>query len=191
MSPSSQGQRSLSRCSGKYFQQELVTPTTTAAFHDDAFFTRMLFQQRQRQSIEPGTILPQLLVPNPRLILAVDDVQTPMTTILDTPVTPHGMCEPLHAHFQTADVIANLDRLFAIANGLRHHHADRFQTRPQLKTGQTLRRRQLKVTARLVTPMPRFAGVITPNFHARKIVLALLGEVSDDTLMQGFLVALQ
>jgi hypothetical protein len=37
-----QGQRSLKRCPGKYFQQEIVAPAATATFHGDAVLTRVL-----------------------------------------------------------------------------------------------------------------------------------------------------
>ncbi len=40
-----QGQRSLKRCSGKDFQQELFVPTTTVAFHDEARAVGMLLQE--------------------------------------------------------------------------------------------------------------------------------------------------
>ena len=39
-----QGQRQLSRCSGKDFQQEVVVPGTATASADDAVFTGMLLQ---------------------------------------------------------------------------------------------------------------------------------------------------
>ena len=39
-----QGQRSLNRCSGKDFQQEVFVPTTTAAFHRQAHPGGVLLQ---------------------------------------------------------------------------------------------------------------------------------------------------
>jgi hypothetical protein len=41
----SQGQRTLNRCSGNDFEQELFVPTTTAAFHDKARTVWMLLQE--------------------------------------------------------------------------------------------------------------------------------------------------
>ena len=38
-----QGQRSLKRCPGNYFQQEVFVPTATATLHRDAILPRMLF----------------------------------------------------------------------------------------------------------------------------------------------------
>ena len=35
--------RPLKRCCGKHFQQELLVPAATAAFHDEAALARMLF----------------------------------------------------------------------------------------------------------------------------------------------------
>ena len=40
-----QGQRSLNGCSGKDLEQVFIVPATRAAFHGDAVFLRMLFQQ--------------------------------------------------------------------------------------------------------------------------------------------------
>ena len=40
-----QGQRTLNRCSGNDFEQELFVPTTTAAFHDKARTVWMLLQE--------------------------------------------------------------------------------------------------------------------------------------------------
>jgi hypothetical protein len=40
-----QGQRTLNRCSGNDFQQELFVPTATAPFHDETRPVRMLFQE--------------------------------------------------------------------------------------------------------------------------------------------------
>src|SRR4051812_20205427 len=97
-----------------------------------------------------------------------------MTTILDTPVTADGVGEALHAHFQTAEVLARLKGLLAIANAVRHHPADRLQTFPQPKARRARRRRQLGVATRLVTPVPRCAGLIAPDLHACKVVVQLL-----------------
>ena len=41
-----QGQLQLRCCSGKHFQQEVVVPTATAAFHYDAVAAGMLLQER-------------------------------------------------------------------------------------------------------------------------------------------------
>jgi hypothetical protein len=41
-----QGQRSLTRYSGEGLHEELIVPTAAAAFHGQAVFTGMLFEQR-------------------------------------------------------------------------------------------------------------------------------------------------
>ncbi len=105
---SCQGQRILEGCSGKNFQQELVAPSTTALLHGEAVASRMLLQERQSKAIEPCEIFAQVLLPNARLVLAVGDVQAPVTGILDPPVTSGGVGESLRAHLETADVVANL-----------------------------------------------------------------------------------
>src|SRR4051812_17464157 len=101
----SQGQRPLKFCSSKDFQQEVVAPTATTSLHGEALATGMLLQQRQGESIEPGHVLAQVLVPDAGFILAVRDVETPVAAILDAPMTPDGVRESLHAHPEAADVI--------------------------------------------------------------------------------------
>ena len=113
-----QGQRSLNRCSGKDFQHEVIAPTATAAFHGHTVVTGMLLQQRQREAIEPCKVFTQVLIPNARLILAIGEIETPMTTVFNTPMTADRVGESLHAHRKTADVIANLNRLFPVAKAL-------------------------------------------------------------------------
>jgi hypothetical protein len=44
--PLAQGQRPLSCCSGEGLHEELIIPSAAAAFHGQAVFTRMLFEQR-------------------------------------------------------------------------------------------------------------------------------------------------
>jgi hypothetical protein len=117
-----QGQRSLKRCPGYYFQQEVFAPTTRATLHHDATLPQMLLQQRQREPIQPRKILTQVLVADPRFILAVRHVQTPMTTILDPPMTPHRMRKQLHAHVQV------VEELWHIANRLENE--ERTETAP-------------------------------------------------------------
>src|SRR5512135_3876698 len=98
-----QGQRSLKRCSGQDFQQEVVAPTATAAFHGEAFAAGMLLQQRQAEAVEPRKILTHVLVANARRVLAIGDVETPGAAALNAPVTADGVGESLHAYPEAAD----------------------------------------------------------------------------------------
>ena len=88
-----QGQRSLKRCSGKDFEHELVVPTATTAFHDEAFAAGMLLQQRESEAIEPCKVFTHVFIPNTRLILAIGNVETPVTGIFDAPVTADSVGE--------------------------------------------------------------------------------------------------
>src|SRR5512135_1571664 len=90
----------------------------------------MLLQQREREAIEPRKVLAQVPIANPRFILPIGDVEAPVTRILNAPMAADRVREPLHAHPETADVIANLDRLLPIGDALGHHHADRIDFRP-------------------------------------------------------------
>ena len=50
-----------------------------------------------------------------------------MTGVLDAPMAPDRVRKSLHAHSETADVIANLNRFLVGADALGHHHANRLQ----------------------------------------------------------------
>ena len=71
----------------------------------------ILLQQRQNEAIEPGQVLP-------RLLLAICEVKAPVTGVRDVPKTADGVRESLQAHAETADVIANLSRLLPVADAL-------------------------------------------------------------------------
>src|SRR5215471_14557423 len=120
-----------------------------------------------------------MLLPKERFILAIGDVETPVAGILNAPMAPDGVREALHAHRETADVIANLHRLLPIANAPRLHHADRFQTLPEFPLRQALRYRHLNVAPGLFTPMPPLPGLMPARLHIREVVLALLVDVVD------------
>ena len=60
--PAIQGGLVLTRCSSKDFEHVFIIPTTGAAFHGHAVFVRMLLQQRQREAIQPGEVLTEMLV---------------------------------------------------------------------------------------------------------------------------------
>src|SRR5438093_9042258 len=82
-----QGQLQLNRCAGNDFQQEVFAPAATAPLHYRALLLIwMLFQQRQREPIQPREVLTHVRPSYPRFVLAVGHVQTPMAGILDAPV---------------------------------------------------------------------------------------------------------
>jgi hypothetical protein len=186
-----QGQRSLSRCPGKDFHHEVVAPTATAAFHGHTFATGMLLQQRQCEASEPCKVFKHVFILNARLILTIGDIETPVTAIFNAPMTADGVGESLHAHRETADVIANRNRLFPVAKTRGHHHANRLQTFPQFEPRQAPRHRHLNVASRLLTTMPRLLGHMPTSRHSREVVLALLVDLVDDRLMQRLMVSFQ
>src|SRR3954468_1320861 len=100
--------RDLEHCSVKNFQQEVLVPTTTPPFHRQALSSRMLLQQREREPVQPPYVLAQVPLPDARLVLPVGDVQAPMARVLDPPMAPDGVREPLHAYLEAADVVAHL-----------------------------------------------------------------------------------
>ncbi len=57
-----QGQRSLTACSGKDLEHIFIVPTAGAAFHGHAVFLGMLLQQRQGKAIQPSEVFSQSLV---------------------------------------------------------------------------------------------------------------------------------
>src|SRR5262249_32751749 len=130
-----------------------------------------------------------MLIANARFILAISNIETPVTGVLDAPVTANGVGETLHAHCETANVIANLDSLFSVPGALRYHHADRLQSFPQFKPGYGLWHRQLNVASRLLTPMPCLFGLMPTCIHTGEVVLALFVDIIDDRLVQSSLVS--
>src|SRR5271165_3458814 len=118
-------------------------------------------------------------VPYTRFVLTVGHVQSPMTTIFDTPVTADRVGELLDAHRQATDVIARLRGFFAIANAHQGCHTDRLQSFPQFQASQSLRHGHLQVAADLLTAMSGFFGGVPTRWHVRKVVFALFVDVVD------------
>src|SRR4051794_29826682 len=109
----------------------------------------MLLQQRQREPVQPREVLPQVPLAEPRFVLAERQVQDPVTAVLDTPMAPNGAGERLHVQLQTADVVADLDRLSPIPDAARRRQSDRLQPLPQPESGQALGGRELEIRSRL------------------------------------------
>lgn len=57
-----QGQRVLTLRSGKDWEHVFIVPTTSAAFHGHAVFVGVLFQQGQREAIQPSEVLSKTLI---------------------------------------------------------------------------------------------------------------------------------
>ena len=122
-------------------------------------------------------------------ILSIGEIETPVTTIFNPPMTANRIGESLHTHCETADGIANLNRLFPVAKALRHHHANRLQTCPQFEPRQAPRHRHLNGASRLVTSKPRLLGHMPTSRHSREVIRALLIDLLDDRLMQRLMVS--
>ena len=60
-------------------------------FHDNALAAGMLLQQRQREAIEPCEVLAQVLLPDPRLILASKSRRGSSGNYFRCPVAPDGV----------------------------------------------------------------------------------------------------
>src|SRR6266496_6372325 len=134
-------------------------------------------QPQQCEASEPCKVFTHVFILNARLILTIGEIETPVTTIFNAPMTADSSGESLHAHRKTADVIANLNRLFPVAKALRHHHANRLQTFPQFEPRQVLRHRHLNGASRLLASMPRLFGHMPTSRHSREVVLALLVDI--------------
>ena len=131
-----QGQRSLSRLSCEDLYEDIVIPTTTAAVHGDAFAVAVLFEQREREAVQPGKVLAVVFVADAGFVFAVGDVEAPMAGVFDGPMLAHGAGEAFDTQAKTADEIAGLGRLPAIAKAGPHDHADRLQPRPAAEARQ-------------------------------------------------------
>src|SRR5436189_2159690 len=90
-------------------------------------------------------ILAQVPIPNPRFVLTIGDIEAPVTAILDPPMIADGVGESLHAHRETADVVADFDRLLPLTKAAGRHHPDRLQPLPLRESRQALRGRELEI----------------------------------------------
>jgi len=91
----------------------------------------MLLQQRQCEPVQPREILAQVLVPHPRFVLAIGDIEAPVAAILDAPMAADCVRESLHAQPEAADVIAHLVCRLPVSDAFRNDHADRLQALPR------------------------------------------------------------
>src|SRR3954447_8656030 len=112
-----------------------------------------------------------------------------MTAVLNAPVAPHGAAEFLDIQPQTAQVIADLDRLLAVAKATRRGHPDRLQPLPLPESGQVRRGRELEIRPRLLASMPRLRRHVF--LGPGKVPLELLVNVLDDRPVQSLMVPLQ
>src|SRR5271157_4380019 len=112
-----------------------------------------------------------------------------MAGILDTPVTPDGSGESLHTHGQAADVVAELDGLFAVAKAPGRHHPNRLQPLPKREPWQALGGQELKISSHLLTSVPLLNRHMLISGH--QVSLELFVDIIDDRLMQRLLVPLQ
>lgn len=71
----------------------------------------MLLQQGECEPIEPRKILTQELVADAEFILTVDEIEAPVTTVFDRPVTSDRTGKQLHADRQAAEEVASLTGL--------------------------------------------------------------------------------
>ena len=140
---------------GKDFQQEVFVPAATAAFHGDAVVAGMLLQERQREAVEPGEVLPQMFHPRIRdssSRYVISRIQWQLFSI--APMTPDRSGESLHAHRQAADVVADLDRLLAVCDAATSPCRSTSSPSTVVPPGQVLGDRQLDVSPRLLPPWP-------------------------------------
>src|SRR5262249_45961213 len=136
---------------------EVFAPAATVALHGHTLAAGMLLQQRQREPPQPGNILAQVPIPNPRFVLAISDIEAPVTAILDPPMTPDGVGESLHTHREAADVVADFDGLLPLTKAAGRRHPDRLQPCPLRHPRQILRGRELQIRALLLTSMTLFS----------------------------------
>ena len=73
-----QGQRTLSLLCGKDLQQEGVVPAGDFAFSFDAVLGRVLLQQADRETAEPGEVVGQMPLARSALVFAERDVEHPV-----------------------------------------------------------------------------------------------------------------
>lgn len=88
--------RVLFSLSRKDLHQEVIVPTATATSHGHTVFITMLLQERETGTIEPGEILSQVPLSNPRMVLAIERVKYPMAAVFHSPIAANGPGEILY-----------------------------------------------------------------------------------------------
>lgn len=134
----------------------------------------MLLQQRQRQAIDLREVLTPLLLPDPRLILAISHIHAPMATFFDAPVSPDRVRESLHVDLKSADIRTDLICRFPISDAIREHHTDRLHALPELEPRNTCWYSHLNVSASLFTSVRPLADLKPTRLDVGVIVLPLL-----------------
>src|SRR5207237_9875448 len=106
-------------------------------------------------------------------VFAENYIQAPMQTVLDTPMTPHRLGEPLHRRRQAARVVDELISLLAVHHPRAAHHADAAHVRPLPAGRYGGRRRGDIVFPRLVPAVAAFDRLYTPPRRVGEVVLGV------------------
>src|ERR1700722_19939338 len=149
----------------------------------------MLLQELPGETIDPSKVLSQSFVSDPRLVFAIRHIEDPVAGVFDAPMTPYSPGESLHSHGETADVIAELDRLLPVTKALRRDDPDGRQSFPEREPWQVLGGLKLEIGSRLFASMALLGShMLTSVFQ---VSVELFVDVVDDRLMQSLLVSLQ
>ena len=101
----------------------------------------MLVEEGESEAIEPRKALAEMFVTDAGFVFTVSDIETPVTGILNSPVTANGASKAFDADRETADVVADFVGGSAIAHAMMDHQADRLQAGPLVEARQALRSR--------------------------------------------------
>src|SRR3954462_3938922 len=85
---------------------------------------RVVFEQRHRHPPQPRQVLGAVLGPRPTTVLAEQDIQHPMTIVLDAPMVTNYLGVIRHAPVKAANIIPRLQTGFARYRALVDREAE-------------------------------------------------------------------
>jgi len=98
--------------------------------HRDALLVRVLFQQTDRESFQPGQILSRMTITDSAFVLAKRHVQTPVQRVLDGPMASDERGESSGIRLERADVVTNVAADLVAAFAHPDRQADRSEADP-------------------------------------------------------------
>src|SRR4030067_222477 len=102
-----------------------------------------------------------------------DDIEAPMTTVFDSPVTTNRVGELFHLDGQAADEITHLGGLFSIADAPEKCDPDREQSLPAIEPRQALGSGHLKISSPRDPAVLLFHGVPSTSADPAEVRLGL------------------
>ena len=172
------------------FGEEAGVPDGHASLHDGAvLFARMLFDQTQSESTEPGQVLGGVSVSCTTFGLAERHVHASVGRYSRCSSGRELIGEDVHITLQDGDVILHVAAFDATGLSRANDQAEHPQAFPLLQTTQRLRHVHLVIPPLLDATMTRLARFLATHFHGSEVILQVRFQQRLHVLFQQPLVA--